>query len=407
MVEVDSSSGSLVCCQQSVSELMHSLSYAEFHRLSQSASDDSVSIYLPTHVAGPEIQQDPIRLKNLLVEAQGKLEATGMDSTAAEQLLRPAIARLDRDRFWRHQSHGLALFLTPDSQAIYRLPLSVESLVVVSDRFHLTPLLPLFFEDRYFYLLALSQNQVRLFQSTRYAISEVTLEDVPTSLAAALQYDDPEEHLQFHSGGGAGEAPTYHGQGVGTTDDKEGIRRFFAKLNAGLHPYLNGETAPLVLAAVDYLHPLYHEANTYPHLMETGVQGNPDVMPSDELRQAAWKTVAAHLEQSHQQAVDQYHTLKGTGKASDRLAELVTAAHRGQVDVLFTRAHAHRWGQFEPESGQIEQHEQPHPRDRDLLDVAAVQTFLQGGSVYVLDAAAMPTDAPAAAVYRYGVPAEV
>jgi len=49
---------------------------------------------------------------------------------------------------------------------VYRLPLEFESLVVVGDRVHLKPLLSLFFGDRYFYLLALSQNQVRFFQAT-------------------------------------------------------------------------------------------------------------------------------------------------------------------------------------------------------------------------------------------------
>jgi len=42
--------------------------------------------------------------------------------------------------------------------------------VVVSDRFHLKPLLPLLTGDGRFYILALSQNQVRLLQGTRYSV---------------------------------------------------------------------------------------------------------------------------------------------------------------------------------------------------------------------------------------------
>jgi hypothetical protein len=83
------------------------------------------------------------------------------------------------------------------------------------------------------------------------------------------------------------------------------------------------------------------------------------------------------------------------------------AACRSQVDTSFTTATAHVWGPFGPASGHIEFHESPQPHDHDLLDLAAVQTFLQGGTVYVLEAESMPTDTPAAAVYRYGVPAEV
>ncbi|RZM78689.1 baeRF7 domain-containing protein [Leptolyngbya iicbica] len=386
---------------------MQLLSQSEFKRLSQSASDYSTSIFLPTHKAGPEIQQDSIRLKNLLNEAQEALTAAGLDSASAKQMLTPGFELLDNQMFWRHQSHGLALFFTPESMQYYRLPLPFESLVSVGDRFHLKPLLPLFFSDRYFYILALSQNQVRLFQSTRYRISEVELEGVPTSLAEALKYDDPEAQLQYHSGGGDGSTPTYHGQGTSGTDDKDAIRRFLAKVSKGLHPYLNEESAPLVLASVEYLQPIYHDVSDYPHLMAEGITQNPDVADPEDLRQAAWEHVSTLIEQSHQAALEQYHSLAGTGKASDRLPELLKAACRGQVDTLFTKTNSHCWGQFDRQSGQLEQHPQPQPDDEDLLDLAAVQTFLQGGDVYLLNEADMPTDAPVAAVYRYGIPAEV
>ncbi|MGB3202697.1 MAG: hypothetical protein WBA99_17455, partial [Nodosilinea sp.] len=136
-------------------------------------------------------------------------------------------------------------------------------------------------------------------------------------------------------------------------------------------------------------------------LLEEGVSGNPDVAKPDELREAAWEKVSALLEESHQQAMVHYNNLKSTDQASDRLPDLLPAACRGQVDVLFTKANAHCWGQFDFNSGRLQQHDQPQPHDQDLLDLAAVQTFLQGGTVYVLDEEAMPTQTPAAAVYRY------
>ena len=386
---------------------MQLLSRSQFEKLSQSARDCSLSIYLPTHVAGPEIQQDPIRLKNLLGEAEQQLQNAGMAKQSIGSMLASAYGLLENERFWRYQSQGLALFITPEETNLYRLPLDFESLVVVTSRFHLKPLLPLYFENRYFYILALSQNQVKLFQSTRHSISEIPLEGVPTSMAEALRYDDPEEQLNFHNVSGNGSVPTYHGHGVGTTADKEGIRRYFAKVNSGLHAYLNQEDAPLVTASVDYLRPIYGEVNTYDHLMDEGVNGNPDQAQPDDLREQAWPLVHSLIEADYQKAMANFQDMKGTGKASDQLEQLVTAAVQGQVEVLFTVAGAHCWGQFDPTTRQVKRHDQPHPQDQDLLDIAAVQTYLQGGEVYTLGQDTMPTDAPAAAVYRYGVPAEV
>jgi hypothetical protein len=333
---------------------MQLLSRSELVNLSQSARDGSTSIYLPTHQAGAEIQQDPIRLKNLLVEAETQLEQAGMAKTTIAEMLEPGRALLENERFWRYQCQGMALFFTPEEMRLYRLPLDFQEAVFVGDRFHLKPLLPLFTSDRYFYLLALSQNQVRFFQSTRYHISEIPLEGVPTSLEDALRYEDPEEHLQFHNVSGDGSVPKYHGHGVGTTADKQGIRRFLVKVHAGLHPYFNQEEAPLVLASVEYLQPIYHDVNTYPHLLEQGVTGNPDAAQPDALREEAWPLVAELLDSSQQAAIAQYRNLQGTGKAGDQLQELIPAACRGQVDTLFTTANAHVWGQFDPASGQIE-----------------------------------------------------
>ncbi|OUC09055.1 hypothetical protein RY27_05225, partial [Litorilinea aerophila] len=149
-----------------------------------------VSIYLPTQTAGPEIEQNPIQLKNLLNEAEEKLVQGGVRAAEAREWLEKARSYLDDRYFWQHQSHGLALFIEGATTRLYRLPLEFKPEVVVSDRFHITPLLPLLSGDGLFYLLALSQKQARLFQGSRFEIEEVPVEEMPKSLADALRYDE-------------------------------------------------------------------------------------------------------------------------------------------------------------------------------------------------------------------------
>src|SRR6056297_1754384 len=62
-----------------------------------------VSLYLPTHRAGREIRQGPIRLKNLLREAAEQLEQAGMTGTEVSERLAPATALLEHGTFWEHQ----------------------------------------------------------------------------------------------------------------------------------------------------------------------------------------------------------------------------------------------------------------------------------------------------------------
>jgi hypothetical protein len=85
-----------------------------------------VSIYMPTHRTGTETQQDPLRLRNLLGEAEKRLSARGVSTRAVQEMLELANKLLQDSYFWQHQSDGLAIFLSSHRVRSYRLPLNFE-----------------------------------------------------------------------------------------------------------------------------------------------------------------------------------------------------------------------------------------------------------------------------------------
>ena len=103
-----------------------------------------VSVFLPAHRAGPETRQDPIRLKNLIKEAENRLIASGQKATKAREMLAPARQLAQRGGFWRQQQDGLALFLSNGLFHYFRVPLRFQKLVSVSESFEVSPLMPLF-----------------------------------------------------------------------------------------------------------------------------------------------------------------------------------------------------------------------------------------------------------------------
>jgi hypothetical protein len=385
------------------------LTRAELERLAEKEDGWHVSIFLPTHRAGQEVEEDRIRLKNLLAQAGEGLVAAGVRTSSAQELLRPASSLLQDYQFWRHLGEGLAAFLSRSFSRCYRLPQRFAPLAVVAERFHIKPLMPLLSGDGQFYVLALSQHQVRLLQGTRYSVDEVGLDDVPQGLPEALKFNDPERQLQFHTGtrypGAIADRPAqFHGHGVGQgTDSKTDILRYFHQVDEGLRRLLAGERAPMVLAGVDYLLPLYRQASNYPRLIDEGIVGNPDELRAQELRKKAWDAVRPIFSREREEAVATYQTLAGAGsdRASADLVEIVPAAHFGRVGVLFVALGIQRWGSFDRQTSAVEVHAQHEPGDEDLLDLAAVQTLLQGGNVYAVDAETVPADAPLAAVFRY------
>jgi hypothetical protein len=359
-----------------------------------------VSVFMPMHRSGPETQQDPIRLKNLIREAEERLIACGLRTPEAKELLEPA-ERLLRDGLFRqHQSDGLAMFLSLGVFHYYLLPFVFEELVIVTDRFHIKPLLPLLSGDGRYFVLALSQNKIRLLQSTHYSVSELDVADVPENLAETLRDDDSWKDLHMHSalsGKGKLSAIT-HGDEV---DSKENIRRYFRRIDRGLHELLRNERAPLVLAGVDYLQPIYKEVNSYPHLMDEGIAGNPERLSAGELHELTWTIVKPYFQKAQQEAVNRYKEFASSGQASNRIRKIIPAAYHGRIELLFVIPDLQQWGTFDPGTDEIHLHKKEKTGDEDLLEFAAIQTLLNGGTVYMVGAEKMPDTDPLAAVFRY------
>ncbi len=77
------------------------------------------------------------------------------------------------------------------------------------------------------------------------------------------------------------------------------------------------------------------------------------------------------------------------------------AAAHGRVETLFVAVGVQRWGAFDPSTGSVTQHEMRQAGDEDLLDLAAISTMINGGTVYALAPDDLPGESRAAAIQRY------
>ena len=363
-----------------------------------------VSIYLPTHVAGEQAQQDPVRLKNLLQRAEEQLSDGWLRAPEARKLLKAARDLPNDSIFWNERSHGLAIFMTPDSLQRFRLPLTFDELGVVNRRFHVKPLLPLLAGGERFFILALSQNKVRFYMASRFTIENVDVPGLPANMEDALNYAAADRGSQAHSAmrGSLGkQAAVFHGQGGQSDTRKEDLAQFFRLIDAALGPVLRDETTPLLLAGVEYLMPIYREVSGYSHVAERDLAGNCDYLSAHELHQRAWPLMEPTFQRARKAAAEKFHTLAGTGTTSDDIGQIVSASHEGRIETLFVDTHALQWGRYDPQTAQVELRDEPHTGDDDLLDLAAVQTLSRRGTVYSVERGQVPSGAPAAAVFRY------
>lgn len=358
----------------------------------------SVSIFMPTHRAGREQQQDTIRLKNLANQAREKLLEQAASPSAAEKVLQPIHdLRLD-ELFWRYRSDGLACFCSPNTFKAYRVPLKLDQRLFINERFHTRPLLPLLRSDARVYILMLTQENARLYEATMLSMREIELEGI-----VKPDVDGDEQSLQYHShkaptqGKGETEAAIYHGHGGPADRAKKDTQKFFQLVDRAVNRVLRGQTSPLLLACVGYLASIYESVNSYRNLLRGKIPGSPERWSEEELREHAWKLVEPEI-QGNEKVWRQFREASGNGRGSDELRSVVLAAEQGRVDRLLVASNEERWGHLDPKLGALHTTDSAQ-QGEELLDYAVMRTLSNGGEVYLLES--LPTDAPVAATFRY------
>ncbi|MEE9185337.1 MAG: hypothetical protein V3U39_12810, partial [Acidimicrobiia bacterium] len=83
------------------------------------------------------------------------------------------------------------------------------------------------------------------------------------------------------------------------------------------------------------------------------------------------------------------------------IKRVIRAAHQGRVESLFVAVGEHLWGKWDPQTDAIQMVDESRAGTRDLLDAAAAQAWMHGGSVFVVPPGEVPGDGKLAAVLRF------
>jgi hypothetical protein len=366
-------------------------------RLTDQRGGTRISVFLPTHRGGPQTDRNRIRLKNQLRYAHHALRTDGMSAGQIDAMLEPGYRLLDLVGLWEQPSDGLAVFLGPDGPCHLRVPLRLPELVTVGDRFVVRPLLPLVNANGHFYVLTLSQDEIRLFHGTRVGLDQVQLDGLPLAMWLTMPRRQAQVHAFLADRGGTGGRAVFHGGN--DYDAKPLIRQHFRRVDHALRELLADDRAPVVLAGVRSLQAIYHQANTHPQLLTTGIDGSPTHTSPDQLHRRAWGLVEPLLRGHETVAAGEYRALHGTGRTSNTPEEVFTAARQGRVETLFLCTNTLAWRTRADRDPLVLVADGTTTSDQ--LDLAAVATLRHAGTVYAVPAARMPDANPVAAILRY------
>jgi len=376
----------------------------EIKALAEDVGFPRVSLYLPTHRKGRETRQDPIRLKNLLRDAAGMLEAEGLSVQEIDALFADVRAQLDDEVFWRYQDHGLAVFVAPDVTRYMRAPLSFEPQARVGRRFHVKPLLPSLMRDGKFFVLAASRDEVSLFEASRFGLTRLRDDRLPESAAPFVESTQFDNAVGFHAASRGSRSVQFHAAGESPQDEmQEQVEQFAIKVGKAVDAILASETAPLVVAADDRLLGMLRRHISYRETVSEGLREHPASIDEETLHARAYDLVRPKLDTGRREVVLRWEARKASGDASagDRIEEIVAAAAAGRVEALVVDAEASVPGVFDPANGRAYRSPAGKPEGADdLVDMAVFRTLAQGGAVFSRPAD-RPDLPPVLAIFRF------
>lgn len=364
-----------------------------FKELSNYNNEACVSIFIPTQRGGKEVLEEKNKkhLHSEWTQIKKELKGKNVTDEIIEKIGKPIQELIDNRDFWRHQSDGLAIFASPEFFKSFTIPVNFEAYHYISKEFYVKPLVPAMTGDGKFNILAIQLEDVNFYEATKYSIMPVEIDDLtPSRLEERVGFDYKEKALQFRTQGEGGEKTQFHGHGGSERDEKTEIKQFFRAVDQGLKDHLTKEKLPLVVICQDYLFPIYKDANTYNHLIDKVVPGNPNDTDMLGIHQKALEIAEPYLNENRDEKIEKYKESSNTENTTSAVTDIIPAVYQGKVDTLFIENRAEVWGEYNEDTMEVKLTENHENGNISLLNLAAKKTVEMGGKVYLVEHEFMP-----------------
>lgn len=362
---------------------------AEIERIAAIRAPWCVSIYAPEGLGPEAAEQARIEAKTQLRSAVQQLEDAGVDREDIRAIESSVGGLLADHEFWQERTMSLAIFANGSSLTNFGLPVDLRPLCEVSDRFTIAPLAYAAQASLPVFILSLAQNSVRFIGVTPgRPVTEPPVPDLPHDLRSTVALDltndrDTLAHLRT------------------SEDPKIRMQEYCRAIDRALHPLLVASARPLIIAAAEPLAGIYPSVNSYPHLAETVIAGNPEERSAEQLAEEAVPIIAAIREQQRAAVRTRFAETMPREFAVTSLADVATAATFAAIDTLMVDIDARTPGYLDEETGAVTVSAEQDTSNYALNDEIVRRALASGADIVVMAAEDIPGHGPAAAILRF------
>jgi hypothetical protein len=314
---------------------------ADLRHLNAIRADACVSIYVPTTPVTQETEASRIETGNLAKQAYAQLEASGLDKRRLAALGEELDDLLEDDEFWRFQARSLAILATPDAVRTFRLANRLQATVEVGDRFLLKPLMRAITFPHEAFVLALSENDVRLIEILPdLPPQRLNVPDLPKDAAGAVGVSSLNNRTSLR-------------RVMGSEGKKVRLAQYARMVDGAIRPVLAGRAAPLILAANEPLAPIFRSINSNPNLLPETLAGITDRSTEVEIAAAARPILDAAYAREIEEIRALYERRAGARRATTDISDAARLATFGGIETLLINFDAIVHGTVDEDTGAV------------------------------------------------------
>ena len=340
----------------------------------------SVTLLLKTHRTHPENKKDQTKLRNLLKDSENRL----MEEFSKREI-GPLLDNLKKyeDGFDHNLNlDSLAIFVNKDMAKHVRLPLEVDSRVIIDKNFATRDLVRALHKSEHYFILRLSLNKVHLFE----AFADRPVKEV-------VGHGFPIENNLYNT-------DTLK-RSMGEKQDNMS-REFFNRVDKTFQEFYQAHPAGVVITGADRNIAFYREVCDNDRMIIGEIKKNLDHLSTYEMVKEAWPVTLEYIRKSKSEALDLLGAAVGQNKFASDLNDIWTMVNQGRGDVLlveddfFQAARILKDGSLKLEQDQNE----PGVID-DIIDELMEVHLSMGGRVVFVDSGSLAKHQKIALILRY------
>ncbi|WP_195863644.1 hypothetical protein [Aerococcus urinae] len=335
-----------------------------------------ISLYMPTHRAAPENQQDPIRYENLLNEVKTQLETNYPDGDWQRTFDHLAKLIDEKVDFWQKNKEGLVILASDQLIEIFRLRQEQEEIAYVGDYFHLVPLLA-YYEEAFDVILAdIAKDQVQLYLADQYSYEPTEIDEIKSSFYDI--YDDNDSENKQTTSRGQGSIHSNQSKSVQVERDRD---KYFSYLDQEFDKLAKEVERKILLAGTKENIAAFKKESSSKVYLDTAIEQPISGENHQRIKELLAETLSPLAKDNVKAIEDNIEEARGASLLMEEVEDIQLAAKEGRIAELVI---------FYGESSTY----------ASLIDELIHQTIINGGEISVVPASSV-TETSTYALLRY------